>query len=123
MPNKRIERLQILDPCLKLCKKYLGTHILQYKRLDALDSYHISGSPDIEIWVPRESMVWILMCECKKPDGGILSPNQKDYRSKYSIFKNVIYIEITDVFQLKQLVLNTSDYGCADFEEFKSLMI
>lgn len=121
MVNKKIERQQVLEPCLKLCKQLLGTHILQYRRLDALDTWHVSGSPDIEIWVPKEKIIWILMPECKKPIGGILSKKQMDYRDKYKVFNNVIYMEVTDVLQLKKLILNTSDYGCEQIEEFNNI--
>lgn len=121
MVNNNIERKQVLEPCLKLCKQLLGTHILQYRRLDALDSYHISGSPDIEIWVPREKLVILIMAECKKPVGGVFSPKQIEYQDKYKVFKNVIYIGITEVKQLKDIVLSTSDYGCEKLSEFMNL--
>lgn len=121
MTNQRIEREQVLQPCLKLCKQLLGTHILQYRRLDALDTYHVSGSPDIEIWVPREKIVWIIMAECKKPTGGVFSPNQIVYQNKYKVFNNVIYIGITDFSELKKLIISTSDYGCERLQEFKEL--
>lgn len=119
--NKRIERLEVLEPCLKLCKQLLGTHVLEYKRLDALDSYHISGSPDIEIKVSKDNMVWIIQCECKKPEGGVLGESQIKYRDKYKVFKNIIYAEITDVLKLKELILTTSDYGCEKLQEFNDI--
>lgn len=121
MANHQLERKEVLEPCLKLCKKLLGTHILQYRRLDALDSYHISGSPDIEIWVPKDNMVMIIMAECKAPHGGVFSPKQIEYRDKYKKFINVIYEEINDIKRLLNLILNTSDYGCELLQEFNDI--
>lgn len=121
--NNKIERQQVLEPCLKICKQFLGTHILQYRRLDALDSYHISGSPDIEIWVPRDGIVVIIMAECKRPVGGTFSPKQKQYQDRYKVFSNVIYIGITESLILKKLILSTSDYGCEKLQEFKDLIL
>ena len=123
MKNQQLERKLVLEPCLKLCKKLLGTHILQYRRLDALDSYHVSGSPDIEIWVPKDNMVFIIMAECKKPVGGVFSPKQEAYRDKYLEYKNVLYEGITDVKYLKYLILNISDYGCEKLQEFKDIIL
>lgn len=119
--NKRIEKEQVLIPCLSLCRKLLGAHVLQYRRLDALDSYHISGSPDIEIWISKESYLWIIMAECKIPSGGILSDKQMGYRDKYTAFKNIIYSEIRDVVELKKLILSNSDYGCEKLSEFENI--
>jgi hypothetical protein len=121
--NQRLERTKVLEPCLKLCKQLLGTHILQYRRLDALDSYHVSGSPDIEIWIPKDNLVYIIMAECKKPEGGIFSIKQKQYRDKYLKYKNVLYEGITDVKELKNIILNISDYGCELLQEFKDLIL
>lgn len=121
MVNKRIEREQVLNPCLKLCKSFLGTYILQYKRLDALDVYHINGSPDIEIWLSKNDYLYILMAECKQPEKGILSNNQIIYREKYKLFKNVIYVEITDVMQLRKIILNITGYKDKEMEEFNKI--
>lgn len=121
MVNRKIERKEVVEPCLKLCKQLLGTHILQYRRLDALDAWHINGSPDIEIWVPKDNFVWILMPECKKPVGGIISKSQIEYRDRYKKFNNVIYMIITNVSELKNLIFNTSSYGCDLLGEFNGI--
>lgn len=116
--NQKLERKLVLEPCLKLCKQLLGTHILQYRRLDALDTYHVSGSPDIEIWVPREKLIHIIMAEAKKPNGGVFSKSQISYKEKYEVYFNVTYAGIMDVKELKKLILSISDYGCKSLEEF-----
>lgn len=121
MVNKRDETLLVLEPCLKLCKQFLGTYVLQYKRLDALDRYHISGSPDIEIWISKDANVFILMCECKRPDGGILGKSQIKYCDKYKVYKNVLYVEITDVLQLKKIIVSLSGYMDKEIEEFNKI--
>ena len=111
MVNKQEERDKVLKPCLKLCQglKYSGA-ILQYRRLDVFDKTHIEGSPDIEIFLPKDGLVWILMCECKKPIGGVFSKAQIEYKEKYSKFKNVVYAGVTDVKQLNELVCSMSGY-------------
>lgn len=118
MSNQRQERLLVLEPCLRLCKQLQGTHILQYRRLDALDSWHVSGSPDIEIWIPRGTLVHIIMAEAKKPQGGVYSRSQLEYQAKYNPYDNVTYIGITDVKQLKELIITTSTYGTERLQEF-----
>lgn len=112
MSNNQIERDQVLKPCIKLCKKlYINGAILQWRRLDVFDKTHIDGSPDLELHVPKDEIVWIIMAECKKPVGGVFSPKQKAYREKYCKFKNVVYVGITDSKQLEDLVFKLSDYG------------
>lgn len=122
--NKQIERDQVLNPCLKLCKALLlQGAILQYRRLDVFDKTHIEGSPDIEIFLPKNGIVWILMAECKKPMGGIFSKKQKEYRDKYKIFNNVIYAGITECKQLKDIIFINSDFGNERMEEFNNLVL
>lgn len=109
------ERELVLKPCLDWLKKQIFTGaILQYRRLDALDRFHINGSPDIEIWIPKDKTIWILMAECKRPDGGSLSPAQVSYRNKYKDFKNVIYVDIRSLKELQDLVFKMSDYDSVD---------
>jgi hypothetical protein len=120
--NKNLERDLVLNPCIKLCKGLEKTGaILQWRRLDVFDKTFHVGSPDLELHVPKDEIVWIIMSECKKPSGGIFSPKQKEYRDKYSKFKNVIYIGITDVKELKDLVFKLSDYGPDVKEKFKEM--
>lgn len=115
MSNLQIERDEVLNPCIKLCKKLaISGAILQYRRLDVFDKTHIDGSPDIEIFLPKDNIVWILMAECKKPVGGTLRQTQKDYRDKYSKFSNIVYTTITSVKELKDLVFKLSDCGYSD---------
>lgn len=103
--NKQIERDQVLKPCLNSCRNMLRQGIiLEYKRLDAFDKDHKPGSPDIQIYLLKDELLWILMCECKKPIGGILSPAQIKYRDSYLCCKNVIYEVVTSVKQLDRLV-------------------
>lgn len=119
--NQRLERTQVLDPCLKLCRGLTGTHIIKYKRLDALDRYHEDGSPDIEIWISKNEYIHILMAECKKPHGGILGKPQIKYCEKYKVYKNVLYVQITSVLQLKKIILNMSGYKDKELEEFNKI--
>ena len=84
MVNQRIERLEVLEPCMKLCKQLqIQGYVLRWKRLDALDYYHESGEPDLEIWFSKDKNIWILMAECKRPLGGVLLPSQIKYRNKF----------------------------------------
>ena len=109
MVNRKIERTEVLEPCIKLCKRLKGMgYILKWRRLDALDYYHEPGDPDIEIWFSRENTLWILMCECKSPEGK-LRLSQIEYRDKYRMFKNVTYQEIKDVKILERLILEHAD--------------
>lgn len=114
----QIEKEQVLKPCLKLCKQLLNSHIIKYRRLDALDYYHENGDPDIEIWINHKNHIFIIMAECKKPIGGIFSLSQKKYENKYKIFDNVLYIGITDVIQLKEIILKLSHYQNKEIEFF-----
>lgn len=108
--NKSIERDEVLKPCLDLCKKLqISGYLLQYRRLDVFDKTHIEGSPDIEIWVSHKGYIFILMCECKKPVGGVVSDVQSDYRDKYKEFINTTYEIITDPKQLDYLVKKLFD--------------
>lgn len=117
--NKNIERTEVLNPCMKLCKQLkIQGWILKWRRLDALDYYHEAGDPDLEIWFPKDNHVWILMAECKKPIGGKLRPSQIAYRNKYKKFNNIIYAEIRSVAQLEQLVKGFSDFEKKEFEAF-----
>lgn len=120
--NKQIEREQVLNPCLDLCKKFQEAKIiLQYRRLDVFDKTHINGSPDIEIWIPMNDLVFILMAECKKPIGGIVSDDQSDYKEKYVSFKNVQYEIITSPDQLDYLIRKLSNIkvDMSSFESFQ----
>lgn len=116
--NKKTERLEVLEPCLKLCKGLLGKQIIKYRRLDALDSYHEPGEPDIEIWIPQTDRIFILMSECKKPDGGILLNTQIKYRNKYNSFNNVRYVEVRSAEELRLIIIELSHYMNKEFNEF-----
>src|SRR5580692_7547780 len=104
MVNERRERLEVLEPCLKLCKKLkIAGYILKYRRLDALDYYHENGDPDIEIWFSDSEHLCILMVECKS-NKGKLSPAQILCKDKYKKYNNVKYMEVRDVKQLKDFL-------------------
>jgi hypothetical protein len=127
MHRQHPEREQVLKPCLKLCKRLKSQgYILKYRRLDALDMWHENGDPDIEIWVSSQDIVIIIMCECKKPEGGVLSKKQLECRDKYIKFRNVIYIETNSVDILKDLIMKVADnqyFNPEQFNEFKKLSL
>lgn len=103
--NKRIEAQEVLKPCMSLCRKLkIVGRILKWRRLDAKDYYHEEGDPDLEIWVANNNILTIIMAECKKPTGGILSKKQQECRDKYSPYSNVKYVVITNVNQLKDII-------------------
>lgn len=107
--NKILERTEVLEPCMKLCKRLkLMGYILKWRRLDALDCYHEPGDPDIEIWVSCAGILTIIMCECKYGDGK-LRKSQIECKEKYSKYKNVIYRDIYSVYVLKELIINMAD--------------
>lgn len=108
--NKTEERDQVLNPCLKLCKQLeFAGYILEYRRLDVFDKTHIDGSPDIEIKLPFDGYVFLFMCECKKPSGGIQSDVQTAYEKKYKPFKNIQYQIITSPEELEYFIRKLSD--------------
>lgn len=122
MVNQRIERLEVLEPCLKLCKKLkIAGYIIKYRRLDALDTYHESGDPDIEIWFKRNNLLCIFMVECKKPIGGVLSHSQILCKGKFSNLDNVIYEVITDVKSLSKRIIDCADNINHNPEQFKEM--
>lgn len=105
MVNKQIEREQVLKPCLKLCKRLKQQgYIIKYRRLDALDSYHEPGDPDIEIWFIKDTWLWVLMVECKAPQGQ-LRPSQISYKNKYSGVLNTVYLIVRDPLDLKRYIV------------------
>ena len=124
MPNKQIEREEVLKPCLKLCKKLKAQgYILKYRRLDALDYYHEAGDPDIEIWFKRKDLLCIFMVECKKPLGGKISICQIKYRDRFNYYSNVIYELITDVYSLEKRIIDLADNINFKSEEFKEMQL
>ena len=69
--NQTLERDEVLNPCIKLCKKFeMSGLILEWRRLDVFDKTHVDGSPDLELKIPHEDVVFLFMAECKKKDGG-----------------------------------------------------
>ncbi len=107
--NKQIEREEVLEPCKELCRKLkISGTILKWRRLDALDMYHENGEPDLEIWIPTNTDLLILLAECKKPVGGVISKAQTDYRNKFCKYNNVMYDIITSVEQLEGIIKNIS---------------
>jgi len=110
MPNKTEERDQVLNPCLKLCKKLeTAGYILEYRRLDVFDATHVDGSPDIEIKLPMEDVVFLLMAECKKAIGGVQSDVQIAYEEKYKPYRNVQYQLIRSPEELEYFVKKLSN--------------
>ena len=124
--NKTLEKDEVLIPCIKLCKRLKGMgYIIKWRRLDALDYYHEPGDPDLEIWFIKDNTLWILMAECKAPKGK-LRPSQVEYRDKYKYFKNVIYLEIRDVEELKKSIMNIADninFNPSSFKEMSEYEI
>lgn len=103
--NNQYERDLVLRPCLKACEWLVRQGcILEYRRLDALDYTHISGSPDIEIRFIKEGTLWIIMIECKKPGGGHHRDSQKSYRDKYELAHNVVYSLVESKEEMLKLV-------------------
>jgi len=118
MPNKSEERDQVLNPCLKLCKKLeTAGYILEYRRLDVFDATHVDGSPDIEIKLPMEDVVFLLMAECKKAIGGVQSDVQIAYEEKYKPYRNVQYQLIRSPEELEYFVKKLSNRNI-DMTEF-----
>ena len=118
--NKTDEKDLVLNPCLKLCAKLeIAGLILEYRRLDVFDKTHIDGSPDIEIKLPCQDIVLILMAECKRADGGVQSAVQIAYEKKYKPYRNVQYQLITSVEQLEYIIKKLSDVK-VDMQDFLS---
>ena len=123
LKNNQIERNEVLNPCKKLCTKLLTEEIiLKWRRLDAIDMFHEDGEPDLEIWIPflssiGDPYVLLLLAECKRPDGGVVSDNQKLYKEKYMPFANVTYEIITNVSQLESIIRKLSNVK-TDMDDF-----
>ena len=123
MPNKTEERDQVLNPCLKLCAKLeIAGLILEYRRLDVFDATHVDGSPDIEIKLPMEDIVFLLMAECKKAVGGVQSDVQIAYEEKYKPYRNVQYQLIRSPEELEYFVkkLSNRKVDMIDFLAFET---
>lgn len=99
MKKVQHEKIHVLTPCIKKCKQLLNDGaILEWKRHDETDKYHVDGSPDIEIRFVKDGTLWLLQVECKRPDGkGVHRKKQKVYRDKYDQCYNVVYILVESV--------------------------
>lgn len=106
LPKQQHEKLKVLIPCLNACDNLLRAGvIIEFKRVDERDIDHKVGAPDIEIRFIKEATLWLLLVECKRPDGrGVHSIKQKEYRDKYEICHNVVYILVEDVSELRKMV-------------------
>jgi hypothetical protein len=125
--NNQFERDLVLNPCKELCAKMLTAGIiLKWRRLDALDMFHENGEPDLEIWIPiiseeDQELVLILLAECKRADGGVVSTDQDAYKEKYLPYANVQYEIITIPDQLDYLInkLSNIKIDMTSFENFQ----
>lgn len=109
--NQQKEKLLVLLPCLKKCKWLLQQgSILEYKRLDAFDYQHIDGSPDIEVRIIKDNIVWLLMFEAKKPGGGVHLDSQKEYRDKYQSAHNVVYALVESVKEMEAIIEKYTEF-------------
>jgi len=121
--KKQLERDKVLKPCIKSCKWMLDTgQILQYRRMDESDRDHKVGAPDIEVWLEKNDLVWILMVECKKPDGGTLRTKQKEYRDRFNKYKNVTYIVVKSVKEMNSVINQISDFYDEQDKELEDLI-
>lgn len=121
MGNKQLEKNEVLIPCLNSCKWLVKQGIiLEYKRLDAMDYDHKDGSPDIEIRLIKDEYVWLLMVECKAPDGtGTQRPSQIKYENKYKAVKNVVYILVESVKEMEAKVEELTKHWAGVQEKLK----
>ena len=110
--NKQLERDLVEKPCLKIvCPKYKEDGvILQYRKLDAQDKDHQDGSPDIEIFMEKDGYLFVLMVECKKPDGGKQRKTQVEYQNRYSHLKNVVYVIVRSKEELAKEIDKINPY-------------
>ena len=116
--NQTIERDEVLNPCIKLCKKFeMSGLILEWRRLDVFDKTHVDGSPDLELKIPHEDVVFLFMAECKKADGGVQSKVQIEYEEKYKPYRNVCYQLIRSPEELEYFVKKLSNRH-VDMTEF-----
>lgn len=106
MTNNQTEKNEVLLPCLLSCKFLVKDGaILEAKRLDALDYDHKKGAPDIEIRFVKDGILWLILCECKRPDGGgIQLQSQINYENKYMGIKNVIYVIVWSAKEMEKVV-------------------
>lgn len=117
MVKTQHEKEKVLKPCLQLCASLEAKGIiLEYRRLDAQDYQHISGSPDIEIRYVLEDTLHILMAECKREDGkGRQLQSQIAYQKKYKSCANVDYILVESSKQLYDKIFDLT--GWMELEE------
>lgn len=106
------EKINVLQPCLKVCKSLQAKGvILEYKRVDAFDYDHKRGAPDIEIRYVLDDMLYILMAECKRQDGkGRQLQSQIEYQAKYKSCANVDYILVESDKQLYEKIVDLTGW-------------
>ena len=88
--------------------------------MDESDKDHQDGAPDIEIRLVKDDTLWLLMVECKRPDGkGVHRTKQKKYRDKYIGCKNVVYILVKSVDEMSLEVERLTGFDAKQQEILK----
>lgn len=115
MKKVQHEKIEVENPCLKLCAVLESKGvILEYRKLDARDKRHIKGSPDIEIKYVSDNILHLLHCECKRPNGGRWETHQQEYKKKYQHCANVDYYIVRSREHLEDIIEKLTGYQVSE---------
>lgn len=88
--------------------------------MDESDKDHQDGAPDIEIRYLNKGFLYLLMVECKRPDGkGVHRPKQKEYRDKYKDAVNVTYVIVESCGQMERIVEQHTNFYAKRLREIE----
>lgn len=86
--------------------------IVKWRRLDINDYTFYPGDSDLEVWVSKDDILYILMFECKREDGqGTHLDSQKECEIKYKPYKNVRYKLIKSVFEMQAAIEEVTEFN------------
>lgn len=100
------EKINVLKPCLQLCKSLEADGcIIYYRRMDESDKGHVWGDADIRIELVKDCTLWLILCECKRDDGkGRLRDTQKNFKKRYDDCHNVVYLVVENRLELSKFI-------------------
>lgn len=116
MKKVQHEKINVLKPCLQLCKSLEANGIiLSQRRMSELEWYHKIGDADIRIELMKDCTLWLILCECKRDDGkGRQETNQKKVQKKYELCHNVVYMLVEDVQELEDMIMKLTGYQISE---------
>lgn len=117
------EKINVLQPCLKVCKSLQAKGVILYhRRMSEFEWYHVPGDADIRIELLKGNTLWLILCECKRDDGkGTQRKSQKKIQKRYDPCHNAVYILVEDAKELEDLIMKITGWMEQQKKEINSL--